>query len=174
MPHHRPGAGHQPQGLPVDFGVDRGGQHTPMAQDLADLGQRPASVQHGGCRGVPQPVSTDQADTGPPARVGYDRGDGVGGQRPVWCLRPDEDHPLLSRAGARAAQVLDDGLPDIAWQREPVETVALAPHGNLAAAPVNIVEGQRRDLSGSQSEPDQQCEDREVPAPRRGVPVAGG
>jgi hypothetical protein len=36
-----------------------------MAQDLADLGQRPASVQHGGRGSVPQPVSTDQANTGP-------------------------------------------------------------------------------------------------------------
>ncbi len=51
-------------------------------------------------------------------------------------------------------QVLDDGPADIVWQWQPVEPVALASHGNLAAAPVDIVEAQRRHLPGPQPESD--------------------
>jgi hypothetical protein len=48
-----------PQSLTVDFGVDCGGQHAPVAQDLPNLGQRPASVEHGRRCRVPQTVRTD-------------------------------------------------------------------------------------------------------------------
>jgi hypothetical protein len=43
----------------------------------ADLGQRRARAQHGGGRGVTQPMGADHAQPGPSARVDHHRSDGV-------------------------------------------------------------------------------------------------
>ena len=118
-----------------------------------------------------RPVSTDQANTSSPASGRDDRSDGDGAQCAVWCVRPDEDRPHLCLAGAPMPQVLDYGPADVVWQRQPVDPVALASDGDLTAAPVDIVDAQRRHLPGPQPEADQQRQNREVPAAGRSAPV---
>jgi hypothetical protein len=85
-------------------------------RNLADLGQRSARVQHRGGRGVPQPVRGDVTETGAAPGEQHDRGDSVGGQRPVRRLRPDEHGTALCGVGAGVLQVVDDGLSDIGGQ----------------------------------------------------------
>jgi len=55
--------------------------------------------------------------------------------------RPQEHRPA-ARGWAAVTQVVDHRLADIRGQRQPIQTVALAPYQQLTGAPVDVVEPQ--------------------------------
>ena len=59
-------------------------------------------------------------------------------------------------------QMLDDGLADVAWQRELFALVGLAVDDDLPGVPIEIVEPQSRDFDGAQPQPCEQEQDRVV------------
>jgi hypothetical protein len=75
--------------------------------------------------------------------------------------------------GPPGGQPGNDRLADIGRQRQLVLPVALAVDGDHAAPPVNVVQPQRRGLGRTQPQPHQHRQDRQVPPPHRGVPIAG-
>ena len=89
-------------------------------------------------------------------------------------LRTQKHRPVLRRVRAPVLQVGDDPLPDIDRQRQPINPVAFAAHGDLAAAPVDVVQAQRGDLTDPQAQAQQHRQDRQIPAAGRGALVATG
>ncbi len=65
-----------------------------------------------------------------------------------------------------------NGRPDVRGHGEAIRPGTLAVHHDLSRAPVDVIEVHRYHLSGPQSEPGQQHEDRVVSSAERGVPVA--
>src|ERR1019366_8429048 len=55
-----------------------------------------------------------------------------------------------------------------------LEAPALPPDADLAGPPVDVLQGQPRDLAGTQAQPDQHRQDRQVAAPIHGAGVAAG
>ena len=143
-----------------------------VPQHLPDLRQRPAAGEDGRRGTVPQPVREDDAQSRPLGRGGDHLRDPASGHAAVRCFDPDEHAAVQGGWRPSAPQPVRDGLAGVGWQRELVPPVALAADGDLAVAPVDVLQGQRSDLPGSQPDPGQQRQDRVVAAPGRGLPVA--
>jgi hypothetical protein len=67
-----------------------------------------------------------------------------------------KENPATGAAWPARAQVDHDGFTDIDWQRQVCPTSTLAPDGDSAAVPIDVVQIQRNDLAGSQSQASEQ------------------
>jgi hypothetical protein len=63
-----------------------------------------------------------------------------------------EKQPAARRFGATITQVGDDGRADVWRDRHPRSLTTLGANEHLARSPVDIVQGERRDLVGPQAE----------------------
>jgi hypothetical protein len=98
---------------------------------------------------------------------------------PARLKRPNrrmhrEEHAPAPALTARCFKTLDDGLADVAGQRELVALVGLAVDDDLPGAPIEIVEPQSRDLDGAQPQPCEQEQDRVVARAGRVLAVTRG
>ena len=123
-----------------------------MTQYLGDLGQSRAGAQHlAGCA-VPEPVRARTRQPGPVTGGPYDRRD-TGGRQPV----PGREHPQEQQAARQgrpaAAGVAGQRLAGIGGKRQPFPAASLAADHDLAVPPVDVIEGQGRDLPDAQPQP---------------------
>ena len=80
----------------------------------------------------------------------------------------------MHRIGGTAVhQVVNDRLADLVRQRKTFLPAALAADGHLTVTPVDVLQAQRGDLPGSQSEPCQQHDHRVLASPQPRGPVTG-
>jgi hypothetical protein len=120
-----------------------------VPKDLADLIQRHPGAHHLTSQGVSQPVRPGRLQPCPDAGAAHDQGYPTAGQASPWRGRPQEH---LAPGGIRAGvtQVAGDRLSDIDRQREPVHATGFAVHHDLPSPPVQILQAQRRHLTGTQ------------------------
>ena len=78
-----------------------------------------------------------------------------------------QEYVAALAAAAPALQVGGERPADVDGQRQPVAPAALADHDQLPGTPIDVLERQRRDLAGAQSQPHQQRQDRVVAAADR-------
>ncbi|MEI9986089.1 MAG: hypothetical protein WDN69_24685 [Aliidongia sp.] len=104
---------------------------------------------------------------GPPERAANDTADG---------RRADEASPGRTGPNEDAAcrtsrpvltQIVDQGCPDIRRQRQPCQPLTFAVHNDLAAFPIEIVQGHGGDLAAAQAEPREQHQDGVIATTRR-------
>ena len=87
--------------------------------------------------------------------------------------RAEEHLPTRGHGGPGPVQVGHESLADVDRQREALVPIALPHHGDLAAAPVDVLQPQRGHLTGAEPQPGQQRQDRPVTLSDRGSGVAG-
>ena len=156
---------------PVDLGVDRGDVPAAVAQHLADLRQAPAGAEHLGRGGVPETVSADHRQPRPLAGVRA-RSPRPHRTRDRPCgARTLREHKHALAARTPASQPARQRLADISGQRQTLLAAALPADQQLARAPVDIRQPQRGDLAGTQPQPRQHRDDREIPPPDPRAPV---
>src|SRR6202044_40575 len=146
-----------------------------MSQQLADLRQGCTGAEKFSREAVPEDVS-------PLVRVATDAGalesglgdhcDCASGGKADVRSKTAEEQPATRRLGATIAQVGDDGRADVWWDRHPRSLPALGANEHLARSPVDIVQGERRDLVGPQAELGQHHQDGVVPPPHDSCSVA--
>jgi ParB-like chromosome segregation protein Spo0J len=119
----------------------------------------------------PQTVSRDTFDARTTARVAHDRSHPARFERPRRCV-DGEKHPAVS-AVTTQLQMLDEGLADVARQRQAVALVALAVDLDLPGPLEQVVEPKPEYLDRAQTEPREQHEDREIARADPARSVAG-
>jgi hypothetical protein len=132
--------------------------------------ERGASAQQIGGKGVTQQVGPFELWGQPGAleRATNDAADGDwAGQATQRGGHADKD-PACRAEWTNVAQVVDQGRTDIHRQRQSCQPLSLAAHDNLAAFPIQIVQGHGNHFAAAQTEPSQQQQNRVVaPACRR-------
>ena len=78
-------------------------------------------------------------------------------------LRPDEHRAVFGAVGSTVAQVVHDPFSHVPREREAGDTVF--PDHQLTPPPVDIVEAEAGDLTGAQTQPGEQGEDRYILRP---------
>jgi hypothetical protein len=124
-----------------------------VSQHLPDLGQRAARAQHRRGGGMPQPMSVHRSQPSPPRGVEDDVGYSAGRQGLVRCVDPHEHGASLGGAWSALAQPGGDRGAHVGRQRQLLGPVAFAHDGELAVAPVDVVQSEPGDLTGAQPEP---------------------
>jgi hypothetical protein len=105
------------------------------------------------------------------ARVTQHRRDRLHRQRSVRRERAQE-HRTTPAVPTRVTQARDEGLSDLAGEREPIRLAALAMDRQLPSTPVDVVERERGDLARAQPQTRQQHQDRVITPADRGRSVA--
>ena len=85
---------------------------------------------------------------------------------------PDEQPAIQRLRRSPPLQIVNDRPPDITRQRHPIKSTALPGDGEFAAAPIDVVQTQARDLAAAQPDPRQQSQHRVVAQTRRSSPIA--
>jgi hypothetical protein len=85
----------------------------------------------------------------------------VGGDRPSWCPA-GEEHRRQFALRAGLGEIGDQRLTDVDRQRESVDPAGLAADGDLADAPVHVVQFQSGDLNRPQPQPSEEQHYRQV------------
>ena len=83
-----------------------------------------------------------------------------------------EEQPATRRLGPTMTQVGNDGCADISRHRDPCPLPALCANEHLAGSPIDIVQGQGRDLVGTQAELGEHHQDSVIPPPHGACPIA--
>ena len=68
----------------------------------------------------------------------------------------------VAHGGTDLTQIASQGRANVRGQRQALQPLALAPHDNLAALPVQILQGHGQHLAAAQPEPGQKQQDRVV------------
>ena len=148
-----------------------------MAQDVADLVERVAKIEHADGQRVSQETGVSRAfrqrHTGPfkgvdkhaPNKVRRPR-------RPVGRPQGDEQEPRPT--SPLVQNVVGKRFADVNWQRHAVMEPSLAADQDVAGTPVNVVEPERDDLLAAQTEPGQQKHDGAIATSAAAVNVHGG
>jgi len=121
-------------------------------------------------------------DMGPLVRVATDAGAfqrglgdhgnrATGGKADVWRQRAQKQ-PATRRRRAAMVQVGDGSCANVWRHRHPRSLPTLGANEDLAASPVDIIQGEGGDLVGPQPEPGQHHEDGVVPPPQCHRPIA--
>ena len=117
-----------------------------MSQHLADLGQRDPSGDHVAGQGVPQPMRPNPGHTRPDAGASHDGRHATAAQSADRSTSAHEQGPA-GRLGATQLQIAHDRFPNVGGQRQLLLPITFAVDQHLTAAPVNVVNGERCDLS---------------------------
>src|ERR1039458_2841494 len=145
-----------------DLGIDGRGVETPVPQDVGNLLQGRATLEHPGGRTVTQAVRAMQSarETAASRRLPDDRPDhgGVDGNI-QWSTVPDKDGTALG-LWPTFAEIIGDGLTRDNRERQYVSALRLA-HADRhrSVLPIDVFEVQGRYLTRTQTEIDQAAND---------------
>ena len=104
-------------------------------------------------------------------RPSHDAGDGDGVCKTTHRSAMAKKNSATGRPWAAEAQIAGDGFADVAWQRHLGHTSTFAMDGDPAVVPIDIIQSQRNDLAGSQTQAGEQQENGVVPLSPRGFPL---
>jgi hypothetical protein len=90
----------------------------------------------------------------------------------MGCLDPDED-PSRRAARACVPEIADQSLADLPRQREAILLRPFTPHCDLTGTPIDILQFQRHDLTGTKTQASQEKQDGIVASTRGVGPIAG-
>ena len=128
------------QRVAVDLGVDRGGQHLPVAEDLPDLLKPRARPEHPRRRGVPQPVRVNLAEPGASAAATPRPASPAGRQPMMRRADAHEQRPVLRARRPTVAQIRDDRLADIDREAAAAPSAGPCPTiTQLPRAPIDVL-----------------------------------
>ena len=132
-----------------------------MTEDLSDVRQRSTSPQHlrRGC--VPQAMGTEGRNPDSFSGILDDRPHTARSQSTVWRPGSKED---LAKPGTRTTvfQIGRDGFTHIVGKRQPVLAPPLPTDNKLAGMPVDVFEGERGHLAGTEAQANHEEESSEV------------
>src|ERR1700693_859882 len=145
-----------------------------MAEQFADLVEGnflPEEVR--GQRMAEQMRSlADSIDASVYQRPSHDAGDGDGVCKTTHRSSMSKENSATGRAWAAEAQIACDGFADVAWQRHLGHASTFAMDGDPTVVPIDIIQFQRNNLAGSQTQAGEQQENGIVPLSPWGFPLA--
>ena len=145
-----------------------------MAEQFADLVEgNVLPEQVGGQRVTEQMRSLpSRIDASIDQRPPHDAGDGDGVCKTTQGSSMAKENSATGTAWASEAQIACDGFADVAWQRHLDRASTFAMDGDPTVVPIDIIQFQRNNLAGSQTQAGEQQENGVVPLSPWGFPLA--
>src|SRR5665213_960858 len=163
------------QGLQIDLRVDASGIGMLVAQHCTNLGQRRALAQHIAGQPMAKLMRAKGGRVDPCSLEAMSNH----GSHAACAVEPSnrrlgaQKNTPRRALGPAVAQVRRDRFADIRRKRQ-LAPAALAAHGELPRAPIDVIELQRHHFARSQSEPGQHQQDRIVAPSHRALPIDAG
>jgi hypothetical protein len=101
-----------------------------------------------------------------------DAGDGDGVCKTTRWSSMAKENSATGTAWAAEAQIACDGFADVGWQRHLGHASTFAMDGDPTVVPIDIIQFQRNNLAGSQTQTGEQQENGVVPLSPWGFPLA--
>jgi hypothetical protein len=105
-------------------------------------------------------------------RPPHDAGDGDGVCKTTQGGSMSKENSATGTAWAAEAQIACDGFADVGWQRHLGHASTFAMDGDPTVVPIDIIQFQRNNLAGPQTQAGEQQENGVVPLSPWGFPLA--